>query len=384
MKPIRQVRLFFQEGSYDKVYEASIVEDGGAYTVRVAWGRRGAKLNEGAKAVKVDLASATRKFDALVREKCGKGYQEITEAQQPAPVAPPEGQGSGSLVTGRRAKIGPAAQLLNSLEERELERFLTDDRVIAQQKVDGQRVLVRVGAQRESEEIVATNREGQLTSVARPILEGLSYLPADTIVDGEVVGDALWLFDLLQVGERDVRGLGYWSRFTVLSEELEPALNGPVAVLPAFQGTKAKRALHARLIASNAEGIVFKERDAPYASGRPASGGPQRKLKFIKSADVFILENAGNAYRMGVWDQARIFEVGKVFAGTTNESRRALDERLRSGERPVAEVRYLYATADHQLFQPVFVRLRDDKPSEQCRRDQLVDTNREIHGTSGS
>lgn len=380
MKPIRQVRLFFQEGSSDKVYEASIVEDGGAYTVRVAWGRRGAKLNEGAKAVKVDLASATRKFDALVKEKCGKGYQEITEAHQPAAVAPPEGQGSGSLVTGRRAKIGPAAQLLNPLEEAELERFLTDDRVIAQQKVDGQRVLVRV----TSAETVATNREGQLTSVSGAILEGLSYLPTNTIVDGEVVGDALWLFDLLQLGERDVRGLGYWSRFTLLSEELEPALSGPVAVLPAFLGTKAKRALHARLIASNAEGIVFKEQDAPYASGRPASGGPQRKLKFIKSADVFILENAGNAYRMGVWDQARIFEVGKVFAGTTNESRRALDERLRRGERPVAEVRYLYATADHQLFQPVFVRLRDDKPSEQCRRDQLVDTNREIHGTSDS
>lgn len=379
MKPIRHVRLFFQEGSSDKLYEATLVEDGGAYTVRVAWGRRGAKLNEGAKAVKVDLAKATRTFDALIREKRGKGYQEITEEVQPAAVAPPEGQGSGSLVTGRRAKVGPAAQLLNPLEDDELERFLTDDRVIAQQKVDGQRVLARVGA-----ELMATNREGQLTSVSAVILEGLSYLPPGTIVDGEVVGDALWLFDLLQVGERDLRGLGYWERFTVLSEELEPALSGPVSVLPAFRGTKAKRALHARLLASGAEGIVFKERDAPYTSGRPASGGPQRKLKFIKSADVFILENAGNAYRMAVWDSAKIFEVGKVFAGTTNESRRALDERLRRGERPVAEVRYLYATDDHQLFQPVFVRLRDDKPLEHCRRDQLVDTNREVHRSPDS
>lgn len=374
MKPLRQVRLFFQEGSSDKVYEATLVEDGGAYTVRVAWGRRGAKLNEGAKAVKVDLAKATRTFDSLIREKRAKGYQEITAEVQPAAVAPPEGQGSGSLISGRRAKVGPAAQLLNPLEEHELERFLTDDRVIAQQKVDGQRVLARVGT-----EPIATNREGQLTSVPRALLEGLSYLPPSTIVDGEVVGETLWLFDLLQVGERDLRAKGYWERFTVLSEELEPALCGPVAVLPAFAGTKAKRALHARLVASGAEGIVFKERNAPYTSGRPASGGPQRKLKFIKSADVFILENAGNAYRMGVWDRSTIFEVGKVFAGTTNESRRVLDERLRRGERPVAEVRYLYATQDHQLFQPVFVRLRDDKPAEQCRRDQLVDTNRAVH-----
>jgi len=124
--------------------------------------------------------------------------------------------------------------------------------------------------------------------------------------------------------------------------------------------------------------MVFKHRDAPYTSGRPASGGTQRKYKFIKSADVMIVENAGNAYRMVVWDGRQLFEVGRVFAGTTNASRRDLDDRLAGGERPVAEVRYLYATDDHQLFQPVFVGVRTDKPAADCVRAQLVSTDRKV------
>jgi hypothetical protein len=38
---IKAIELFFQEGSSDKVYNAMIVKDGDAYTVKVAWGRRG-------------------------------------------------------------------------------------------------------------------------------------------------------------------------------------------------------------------------------------------------------------------------------------------------------------------------------------------------------
>src|SRR5262249_30625800 len=92
---IRSIQLFYQEGSSDKVYNATIVKDGDAYTVKVEWGRRGSNLNQGSKAVKVSLAVAQKKYDSLVREKRNKGYEEITVDVQPAAVAPPEGQGSG-------------------------------------------------------------------------------------------------------------------------------------------------------------------------------------------------------------------------------------------------------------------------------------------------
>jgi len=140
----------------------------------------------------------------------------------------------------------------------------------------------------------------------------------------------------------------------------------------------AKRTLLERLKSERAEGIVLKRRDAPYTPGRPASGGNQLKYKFVKSADVFITENAGNAYRMAVYAGKKVKEVGKVFAGTTNETRKELDERISAGERPVAIVEYLYATDDDNLFQPVFLSLRDDKEPEDCLLSQLVKTNREV------
>jgi bifunctional non-homologous end joining protein LigD len=375
----KAIELFFQEGTSDKLYHARIVETAaGKYDVEVEWGRRGSSLNKGKKAVGVSLEAAEKTYAKLVREKTGKGYQEIAGEVKPAAVAPPEGEGSGSKVVGRRKKVGHAAQLLNAVEEEVALRLLADDAVVAQQKLDGNRVLVHV-----HEEVVATNRAGQATSVSRDILAGLEHLPRGTIVDGEVVPDeggaTYWLFDVLSVGAEDVRELGYVERWQRLADDLEPGVFGPISVLPFAAGKPAKTALLDKLRKSKAEGIVFKRRDAPYTAGRPASGGTQLKHKFVKSADVVLVENAGNAYRMVVHDAAgKAFDVGKVFAGTTNASRKDLDARLERGETPVAEVRYLYATADDQLFQPVFVRLRDDKEPKECLRTQLSHTDRRV------
>ena len=372
MSVIKQVELFYQEGTSDKVYHATIVKDGDAYSVKVAWGRRGGALNSGAKAIKVPLAAAHKKFDSLVREKTNKGYQPITVEVQPAAVAPPIGEGSGSKAPRARAKVGPAAQLLTAIEDDELDAFLADDRMIAQQKIDGMRVLARV----TESEVIVTNRDGQhTTKVDARAFDGLAYLPHGTLVDGELLDDGYWLFDVLQFGDADVRQRGYLERWTLLDGELEPALTGDIRVVPIATGKSAKRALHDRLLVAGAEGVVFKQRDAPYAPGR---GTTQRKHKFVKSADVVILENAGNAYRMAVYDGRSLFDCGKVFSGTTNASRHQLDAALGRGERPVCEVRYLYATDEHQLSQPVFVRLRDDKPAKQCVRDQLRTTCRRV------
>ena len=379
MTVVRSIQLFFQEGSSDKVYNAKIIDEGGGkYSVEVEWGRRGAKLSTGRKANKVTLAAAEKAYDKLVREKTNKGYEEMTEVVQPQAVAPPEGQGSGSRATGVREKVGQAAQLLNPIEVEDVPKMIADDRVIAQQKLDGNRVLVHVG-----ETLRATNRSGQITTIHASILAALEWLPAGTVIDGEVVpgeeGPVYWLFDILQIAEEDLRTLGYLERWQRLDAEIEPVVDHPIRILDYAQGKAAKKALHDRLFAAKAEGIVFKHADAPYQPGRPSSGGKQLKHKFVKSADVVILENAGNAYSMAVYDGDELREVGKVFSGTTNESRAELDDLLAAGERPVAEVRYLYATDDEQLYQPVFIRLRDDKEPSDCLRSQLEKTRRDVH-----
>jgi bifunctional non-homologous end joining protein LigD len=369
---IKEIELFFQEGSSDKVYNAMIVKDGDAYTVKVAWGRRGSTLNTGAKAIKVALAVAQKKYDSLVREKTNKGYQPITAEVKPAAVATPVGEGSGSKAPRARAKVGHAAQLLQPIDDDELEAFLANDKMIAQQKLDGMRVLAHIS----DGEILVTNRDGQRTDkVDKRAFAGLEYLPHGTIVDGELMGDGYWLFDILQLADEDVRDRGYLDRWGLLDGELEPALTGDVRVVPIASGKAAKKKLHDKLRKAGAEGLVFKQRDAPYTAGR---GTTQRKHKFVRSADVVIIENAGNAYLMAVYDGKSLFECGKVFSGTSNTSRKSLDAALGSGKKPVCEVRYLYATDDHQLYQPVFVRERDDKKAKECVRAQLLTTCRNV------
>ena len=87
---------------------------------------------------------------------------------------------------------------------------------------------------------------------------------------------------------------------------------------------------------------------------------------------LVVPENTGNAYQMAVFDDnGKRQEVGKVFSGTTSKLRKTLDAMLSGSEAPVAEIRYLYATKDSILFQPVFVRLRTDKSSGDCVLSQL-------------
>jgi bifunctional non-homologous end joining protein LigD len=376
---MKEVKLFFQEGSSDKVYYARVVPAGAAvYDVVVQWGRRGSTLSQGKKAVKVSLEKAQATLDKLVRAKLNKGYEAMSGTVKPAEVAPPMGEGSGSKATGVRKRVGRVAQLLNPVEGHEVERLLSDERVVAQQKLDGNRVLCHL----VDGEVLPTNRAGQKTSVSARVLEGLAHLPSGTVVDGEVVrhdeGEVYWLFDVLEFAGEDVTGASYEERFTRLTDELEPGLVEPVRVLETAQTSAQKRALYERLQQRGAEGIVFKRKDAQYTPGRPASGGTQLKCKFVSAADVVLVENAGNAYRMQVYERGRLRDVGKVFSGTTNELRAQLDAALARGQRPVAEVRYLYATDDFNLFQPVFVRLRDDKAEHDCDFAQLKGTNRAV------
>lgn len=377
--PVRRVELFFQEGTSDKLYHATLVDDGdGKFSVLVEWGRRGAPLNKGSKAVKVPREKAERELAKVVSEKTKKGYQEITAQLAPAAVAPPVGEGSGSRVAvNGRKRTGQAAQLLNAVEEGALEALFDDATYVAQQKLDGTRILAHVG-----EAVVVTNRAGQHSSVPREVLDVLGDAARGSVLDGELVaadGEVVyWVFDLLQHGRDDLRKKPYLDRYQELDALVEE-LRDPVRLVPLAATTKEKRALYTKLSKARAEGIVFKRRDAPYTPGRPASGGTQLKHKFVKTCDVVLIANAGNAYQMAAWSKGRLREIGKVFAGTTNATRKRIDELLAAGEQPIAIVEYLYATDDDILFQPVFRGLRDDKDAEECSIDQLVRTNRAAH-----
>jgi predicted DNA-binding WGR domain protein len=82
LKLIKQVQLFFQEGSSDKIYEIDLCETApGEFVVNFRYGKRGAALKEGTKTVfPVNLQEAEKAFAALEQEKRKKGYASTTEA----------------------------------------------------------------------------------------------------------------------------------------------------------------------------------------------------------------------------------------------------------------------------------------------------------------
>jgi len=86
VRVIEQARLWFREGTSDKVYEVDLVEVApNQYVVNFRYGRRGSALSDGTKtATPVDLAKARAIFGKLVAEKTAGGYKPM----QVAPAAP--------------------------------------------------------------------------------------------------------------------------------------------------------------------------------------------------------------------------------------------------------------------------------------------------------
>jgi len=72
---IRQTKLWFCEGSSDKVYVAQVVQRGdGYYEVRGNWGRRGKSLQSQTKGRYATEWQATHAYQSLVASKQEKGY----------------------------------------------------------------------------------------------------------------------------------------------------------------------------------------------------------------------------------------------------------------------------------------------------------------------
>lgn len=82
MKLIKTVKLYFTQGTSDKVYEVDLCEnqslEADRYWVNFRYGRRGATLREGTKTpAPVDFTQAEAIFNSVVVAKTNKGYREI-------------------------------------------------------------------------------------------------------------------------------------------------------------------------------------------------------------------------------------------------------------------------------------------------------------------
>lgn len=75
---IVSTRLWYFAGTSDKVYVATVKEQGGLYVVTGQWGRRGKTMQSQTKGTFGDRYRAMMAYQSLVRSKTDKGYR-VTE-----------------------------------------------------------------------------------------------------------------------------------------------------------------------------------------------------------------------------------------------------------------------------------------------------------------
>ena len=342
---MEHITLYFKQGSSDKVYQATIEAKDGGFVVNFAFGRRGTTLTTGTKTqspVPYDTAKAV--YDKLVREKTAKGY---TPGADGTPYQHSEKQASGIL-----------PHLLNAIDE-ELEVLLEDRQHVMQEKHDGRRLML----QKSGNTITGINKLGLFTGFPAIIAEEFRVAEPDCTVDGEIVGEEYHAFDLLELDGEDLQGRTYQERYLHLMNLLAGFNHLHIDLVESVHLPWQKRDLFERLKTRNREGVVFKRCNAPYTLGRPNSGGPQLKYKFVETASFIVTKvNGKRSVSLMVFDGDKVVPVGNVTI-PPNQVIPAVGV--------IVEARYLYFYRGGSLFQPVYLGVRDDIGAEECTLDQL-------------
>ena len=286
-------------------------------------------------------------------------------------------------------------------------------------KYDGYRLLGEAG---DGAARLISRNGNDLTHVFPEVAQALAKLPyRAAILDGEVVvndpsgipsfqliqkrgrlqrrGDiaraavalaATWYaFDLLAFEGYDLRALPLLERKRLLREVLPTT--GPVRY--SDHVPEHGEAMFRQVVELGLEGVIAKRVDSTYVGGRSRSW---LKMRMVHTADFAIhgftepdLGRAGfGALHLASWDDGAFVYAGRVGTGFSAALLEQLGESLRGlspSEPPqgaevagpgrhhwvspqlVAEVRYAEVTEAGVLRHPSFLRLRDDKPPEECR-----------------
>ena len=348
-----QISLYYREGSSDKVYHANLDPKGDGWIVNFAFGRRGSTLQTGTKTSEpVAYDKAKKIYDKIVAEKMAKGY---TPAAGGTPYVGTENAGKVS---------GLLPQLLNMIGDAELELLLNDSEHCGQEKFDGRHIMVR-----KSNAVEGANKKGLLIALPLPIQKALEAFIGAFVIDGEAIGDKLYVFDLLESDGKNLRSRPYKDRYLELMNLVarSPGSGGAILLVETAWTPKEKRQMFENLKKKKREGIVFKLVSAPVIVGRPSSGGSQLKYKFYATASVVVTKvNAQRSVAVSVYDNSGEVSLPVAAGNVTIPANQPVPK---VGQ--VLEVRYLYAYKGGSLFQPTSLGVRDDVAPPECVIGQL-------------
>ncbi|MEY9953199.1 bifunctional non-homologous end joining protein LigD [Leifsonia sp. EB34] len=218
--------------------------------------------------------------------------------------------------------------------------------------------------------------------------------PAEVRAAAERAPAHYFVFDLLELDGEDLRRHPYDERRATLQETLRPPKDDPVQVPPAFAGDVDHAIASSREL--GLEGVMAKQRDGTYASGRRSR--TWIKIKHHLAQEVVIggwtpgngrRANSIGALLLGIPDGDGLRYVGKVGTGFTDAMLDDLAKKLAAHPRTtpplegvpsadargahwvrpeyVGEVEFAEWTGTDRLRQPSWRGLRPDK-----RVDQVV------------
>ena len=333
--------------------------------------------------------------------------------------------GSGvDRAAGARAELRRLGAKVRALRGADLRPMLAETREapfsgegwLFELKYDGYRMIAR----REGAVTALSYRSGDdATALFPEVAKAVGMLPADAVLDGEVVVLApdgrpsfqalqqraqlarpqdvarasverpatLFAFDLLALGGMDLRPLPLADRKRLLAT-IVPRL-GPVRFADHVEGRGEE--LWREVQARGLEGIVAKRADAPYRSGVRAAAW--QKVPVARTADLAVVgftrprgaRGAFGALLLASREGGGLRFAGSVGSGFGDRLLADLHARLAPRARPtppcagpvpkgrantwvepelVVEVRFKERTEEGLLRQPVFLRVRDDKRPE--------------------
>ncbi len=353
----RTVTLYCTENGSDKLYKADVAPAGDGFIVAFWFGPRTGSLQSGTKTKSpVSKDEALKIWDKLVREKKAKGYHEGADAP------------AYTESDGNTKDTGLRPMLLTPASEEDVMKFLVDPDWGAQEKLNGKRILIRAQAGK----VVAANRRGLECIIPKGVAEALAE--TDGVLDGEMVGNHYCAFDLLEDGREDLREDDYVLRHSRLVQRFGPSFFPQVQIVPLAYQSHQKRSLFETLKSKNAEGIVFKMLGGVgYRPGKVESLAKAHavKVKFYASAECVVVGWNGErqSIALGAYDaRGTLVPIGNVTVPP--KYARQIPER------GVVQVRYLYATPGHQLYQPSLdsssgTVVRADKTPAECLLSQL-------------
>lgn len=184
----------------------------------------------------------------------------------------------------------------------------------------------------------------------------------------------LMVFDVLSLGQRNLRGWAYANRRQVLQQE---AAGWGDVVQPTLMSPDGE-ALWALVEAHRLEGMIAKRPEAPYRPGRQRDWV---KIKRMNTVSCLVGGyDPGQGARASTFgalhlylldDSEALVRVGNVGSGFSNRDLREVMQGLHTPPL-VVEVKYLDVSPDGLLRQPVFERIRTDIGVTECTLNQLA------------